>query len=98
MQLIFGTDGIRGIYDKEITYLLAYKVGYAVGVISPNNNPIVIGRDTRISGEIILKAISRGIKSIQIPKKKFTELDRFYVFNKNYNDINLKSFPRNFIE
>ena len=63
MQLIFGTDGIRGIYDKEITYLLAYKVGYALGVISPNNNPIVIGRDTRISGEIILEAISRGINA-----------------------------------
>ena len=63
MQLIFGTDGIRGRYDKEITSLLAFKVGYALGVISPNNNPIVIGRDTRISGEIILKAISRGINA-----------------------------------
>ncbi len=63
MQLIFGTDGIRGRYDKELTFSLAYKVGYALGVISQNNNPIVIGRDTRISGEIILEAISRGIKA-----------------------------------
>ena len=63
MQLIFGTDGIRGRYGKEITYSLAYKVGYAMGLISRNNNPILIGRDTRISGEIILEAISRGINA-----------------------------------
>ncbi len=61
MQLIFGTDGIRGRYNKELTFSLAYKVGYALGVITQNNNPILIGRDTRISGEIILEAISRGI-------------------------------------
>jgi len=63
MQLIFGTDGIRGRYDKELTFSLAYKVGYALGVITQNNNPILIGRDTRISGEIILEAISKGINA-----------------------------------
>ena len=63
MQLIFGTDGIRGRYDKELTFSLAYKVGYALGIITQNNNPILIGRDTRISGEIILEAISRGINA-----------------------------------
>ena len=63
MQLIFGTDGIRGRYDKELTFSLAYKVGYALGVITQNNNPILIGRDTRISGDIILEAISRGINA-----------------------------------
>ena len=62
MQSIFGTDGIRGLFDKEITYSLAYKVGYALGVILETNNPILIGRDTRISGEILLEAISQGIK------------------------------------
>ncbi len=62
MQSIFGTDGIRGRFDKEITYSLAYEVGYALGVILETNNPILIGRDTRISGEILFEAISRGIK------------------------------------
>ena len=61
MQSIFGTDGIRGRFNKEITYSLAYKVGYALGIILKNNNPIIIGRDTRISGEVLLEAISRGI-------------------------------------
>ena len=63
MQSIFGTDGIRGRFEKEITYSLAYKVGYAFGVIVETNNPILIGRDTRISGEILFDAISRGIKA-----------------------------------
>ena len=63
MQSIFGTDGIRGIFDKELTYSLAYKVGYALGVITKTNNPILLGRDTRESGYILLEAISRGINA-----------------------------------
>ncbi len=63
MQSIFGTDGIRGKFNEEINYSLAYKVGYALGLILENNNPILIGRDTRISGEILLKAIAQGIKA-----------------------------------
>ena len=50
MHSIFGTDGIRGRFNKEITYSLAYRIGFALGLISKENNPepIVIGRDTRI--------------------------------------------------
>ena len=57
MQSIFGTDGIRGRFNKEINYSLGYKVGYALGLILKNHNPILIGRDTRVSGEILLEAI-----------------------------------------
>ena len=71
MQSIFGTDGIRGIFNKEITYSLAYKVGYALGLILENNNPIIIGRDTRISGEILLQAVAAGINE---SGKKFINL------------------------
>ncbi len=61
MQSIFGTDGIRGIFNEEITYSLAYKVGFALGLTLKNKNPILIGRDTRVSGEILLRAIATGI-------------------------------------
>ena len=61
MQSIFGTDGIRGVFNKEITYSLAYRVGYALGLTLENNNPILIGRDTRISGNALLQAITKGI-------------------------------------
>ena len=63
MQSIFGTDGIRGRFNKEITYSLVYKVGYALGSYLENNNPILIGRDTRISGDILLQAITKGINA-----------------------------------
>jgi len=61
MQSIFGTDGIRGRFNEEITYSLAYKVGYALGSTLEKKNPILIGRDTRISGDILLQAITQGI-------------------------------------
>ena len=63
MQSIFGTDGIRGRFNEEITYSLAYKVGYALGSNLKNRNPILIGRDTRISGDILLHAITKGINA-----------------------------------
>ena len=47
MQSIFGTDGIRGKFNEEITYSLAYKIGYALGLNLKNNNPILIGRDRK---------------------------------------------------
>ena len=71
MQSIFGTDGIRGIFNKDITYSLAYKVGYALGLNLENKNPILIGRDTRISGDILLQAITKGINA---SGKKFINL------------------------
>ena len=63
MQSIFGTDGIRGKFNEEITFSLAYKVGYALGLNIENNSPILIGRDTRLSGDILLKAITKGINA-----------------------------------
>ena len=71
MQSIFGTDGIRGKFNEEITYSLAYKVGYALGLILEKKNPILIGRDTRISGDILLQAITQGINK---SGKKFINL------------------------
>jgi len=71
MQSIFGTDGIRGRFNKEITYSLAYKVGYSLGSILENKSPIIIGRDTRISGDILLQGVTQGINE---SGKKFINL------------------------
>ena len=71
MQSIFGTDGIRGRFNKDINYSLAYKVGYALGLTIQNKNPILIGRDTRISGDILIQALTNGINA---SGKKFINL------------------------
>jgi len=62
MQSIFGTDGIRGIFNKEITYDLAQKIGYAFGSINNDSQKVLIGRDTRVSGDLLLEALSNGLK------------------------------------
>ena len=63
MQSIFGTDGIRGIFNREITYSLAQKVGYAFARVSDKNQNVIIGRDTRLSGDILLEALSSGLNA-----------------------------------
>ena len=55
----FGTDGIRGVYGKELTDELCVKVGYGLTKILENPK-ILIGRDTRPSGENMLKSIALG--------------------------------------
>ena len=61
MQSIFGTDGIRGIFNKEITYDLAQKIGFAFGCINNDTEQVLVGRDTRVSGDLLLKALSSGL-------------------------------------
>ena len=61
MQSIYGTNGIRGRFNKVISYSLAYKVRYIGGLTLENKSPILIGRDTRISGHILLNAITQVI-------------------------------------
>ena len=63
MQSIFGTDGVRGRFNQDIDCDLAYKIGYAFGKNTTINEPILIGRDTRTSGQLLLDAISAGINS-----------------------------------
>lgn len=63
---IFGTDGVRGLANSELTPELAYKLGRAAAfVLNPMNkkSAIVIGKDTRISGDMLESALITGICS-----------------------------------
>lgn len=62
MGKYFGTDGIRGKYGTEITAKLAFKVGNALGN-TLKTAKIVIGQDTRKTGELITLAFSCGVMS-----------------------------------
>ena len=63
MTKLFGTDGIRGIFGREITEDLAFRVGCAlVDVLDSENPKILIGWDTRESSFPLAKAISKGIQ------------------------------------
>lgn len=57
---LFGTDGIRGVYGELLTDEIAYMTGNFLGY-SADNGTIVVGRDTRLSGEKLLNALINGI-------------------------------------
>ncbi|KUK74038.1 MAG: Phosphoglucosamine mutase [Clostridiales bacterium 38_11] len=66
MSRLFGTDGVRGIANKELTGDLAYKIGRIGGyhVTKGKKKPkIVIGMDTRISCDMLEGAVTAGICS-----------------------------------
>lgn len=67
MGKYFGTDGVRGIANKELTPELAYKIGRCGGYVLTKNNvkpKILVGRDTRVSGHMLEGALVAGLLSI----------------------------------
>jgi phosphoglucosamine mutase len=67
MGRLFGTDGVRGVANADLTPELAFKIGRAgAAVIAGDRDaqrPIVVGRDTRLSGPMLEAAIVAGITS-----------------------------------
>ncbi|MBV8689370.1 MAG: phosphoglucosamine mutase [Candidatus Eremiobacteraeota bacterium] len=67
MSRLFGTDGVRGVANTELTPELAFRLGRAAaGVLGEQADataPVVVGRDTRISGTMLEAATIAGITS-----------------------------------
>jgi len=67
MKKLFGTDGVRGIANIELTCELAIKIGKAAAKVltdSQKSKPkILIGKDTRISSDMLESALFAGICS-----------------------------------
>ncbi|MCT4594615.1 MAG: phosphoglucosamine mutase [Anaeromicrobium sp.] len=66
MGKLFGTDGVRGIANTELTAEMAYKLGRIGSFLLTKGKKkakIVIGRDTRISGDMLESALVAGILS-----------------------------------
>ena len=68
MGKYFGTDGVRGVANTELTPELAFKLGRFGGYILAGENndrpTFLVGRDTRISGEMLESALVAGLLSI----------------------------------
>src|SRR6202044_2918379 len=64
---LFGTDGIRGIANTELTPELAFEVGRAgaaaLAAAGKSERAVMVGRDTRISGTMLEAALVAGIAS-----------------------------------
>jgi len=68
MGRLFGTDGVRGIANFELTLDLAYKLGQAGAYVLTSETKhvpkILVGMDTRISGQMLEAALVAGICSV----------------------------------
>lgn len=68
MGRLFGTDGARGIAVSELTCELAMQIGRAAAIVltahSSHRPKILIGKDTRISSDILEAALCAGICSV----------------------------------
>ena len=67
MGRLFGTDGARGIANKELTCELAMNIGRAAAMVLTNGNnrpKILIGKDTSLSSDMLEGALTAGLCSI----------------------------------
>ena len=67
MGNLFGTDGVRGVANSELTPQLAFELGRAGAYVLATNAhkpKFVIGKDTRISGDLLEAALTAGILSV----------------------------------
>jgi phosphoglucosamine mutase len=67
MGKYFGTDGVRGVANTELTPELAFKIGRFGGYVLTKNQArpkVLIGRDTRVSGHMLEGALVAGLLSI----------------------------------
>lgn len=63
MGRLFGTDGIRGVANRDLTPDLALAVGRAAGAVLARGGRVVVGRDTRLSGPMLEAALAAGLCS-----------------------------------
>lgn len=68
MGRLFGTDGIRGIANKDLTCELATQLGRAAAEVLTNKSnrhpKVLIGKDTRLSSDMLESAMAAGLCSI----------------------------------
>lgn len=63
MSVFFGTDGLRGVALSDITFDIAYKCGNSISQNLGKGAKVIIAKDTRVSGDMIVSAISSGLMS-----------------------------------
>lgn len=73
MTKYFGTDGVRGIANQELSPELAFRLGRCGGYVLTQHNQdsskkpkVLVARDTRASGEMLASALTAGLLSVGI--------------------------------
>ena len=58
---LFGTNGIRGLVNVELTPEMAIKVGASIGTFFGKDKNLLLGYDARTSGSMLAKAVISGL-------------------------------------
>lgn len=70
MGKLFGTDGVRGVANQTLTPEMAFRLGQAGGTfyrkIQKNRTRVLIGKDTRVSGDMLEAALTAGLTSVGV--------------------------------
>lgn len=61
MAIFFGTDGLRGVVGKDLSFDIAFKCGNSLSQLMDCGGKVVIGRDTRLSGSFLQSAVTAGL-------------------------------------
>lgn len=60
---LFGTDGVRGIVNQDLTPNLALELGQAIGTYFGSGSRVIVGRDVRKGGLMLLRSLVAGLAS-----------------------------------
>jgi len=63
LNKLFGTDGVRGVVNRDLTPQLALKLGQAIGTFFGEGSRILVGRDVRVGGYMVKSALIAGLLS-----------------------------------
>ena len=73
MGRLFGTDGVRGVANVELTCPLAFRLGQAA--VRFQGPRILVGKDTRLSGDMLEAALIAGLVGMVIRKRFFINME-----------------------
>lgn len=65
----FGTDGVRGVANADLSAYFAFRLGRVAGAVIAGGRPgqkVLLGRDTRISGDLLSSALTAGLLSVGV--------------------------------
>jgi len=65
----FGTDGVRGVANADLSAYFAFRLGRVAGAVIVGGRPgqkVLLGRDTRLSGDLLSSALTAGLLSVGV--------------------------------
>ena len=61
MSVFFGTDGLRGVAGVDLSFEVAYKCGNSLSGMVQNGGKVLIAKDSRVSGDMIVTSLASGL-------------------------------------